>query len=644
MENLSMSYRSLSGAKSPPHLAIAVARCGVRNALRPFLRRENLAFIAVLIAPEDTTDYYRRAVSGLIHDPAHVDEYGNDTAVVFTVGQSTMEPRSVYDRIKHARQVVVVAEKREYLPADLLAGADLVADIASPTPGHFIAAAREAKVPGMTRAHAEFLSTKSFDAILVAVRPTRPLISSVRQMKRMAAKPAEPEPTPEKSTSVGLEDMHGYEKAKDWGLQLAADLRAWRDGDIAWEDVDRGALLYGQPGCGKTTYAKALARTCGVELVVASAARWQAKGHLGDLLNAMRAAFAEATKKAPSVLFIDEFDSFGDRDAPTSDDHHRDYRRQVINGLLECLDPVEGREGVVVVAATNNPSAIDRALLRSGRLETRIEIPLPDAQARVAILRHHIRQSPVHGDLARFVSGTAGWSGADIEKLARDARRLARRRGMPLDERVLMEAMPARYLLSDAELLRIAVHEAGHAIVGSVLGSETLVSVAIAREAPAFGGIGSVGTTSFVPHRGAVRNAAYYDDWIAMLLAGTAAELVVLGDRADGAGGAPSSDLVLATDAATRVERQLGLGENLSADLGKGDRPLEHLRATDPDLRRLVDRRLKTQFDRAVDLLAGYRPQLDRLVELLLSNGSVQGARVRDLLGEPTRNAASVRT
>lgn len=637
-----MSYRSVSRPKSPP-LVIAVAQCGVRHVLRPFLRRKHLAFIAVLIAPEDTADYYRRAVSSLIQDPAHVDEYGNDTAVAFTVGQSTMEPRSVYDRIKHARQVVVVAEKREYLPADLLAGADLVADIASPTPGHFIAAAREANVPGMTRAHAEFLSTKSFDAILVAVRQTRPLMSSVRQMKRMAAKPAEPEPTPEKSTSVGLEDMHGYGKAKEWGLQLAADLRAWRDGDIPWDDVDRGALLFGPPGCGKTSYARALANSCGVKLINASAARWQASGHLGDYLKAMRSAFSDAAKSAPCILFIDEADSFGDREAG-GDSDHRDYRRQVINGLLECLDPVEGREGVVVVAATNNPSAIDRALLRSGRLETSIEIPLPDAQARVAILRHHIRESPVHGDLARFVSGTAGWSGADIEKLARDARRLARRRGMPLDERVLMEAMPARYLLSDAELLRIAVHEAGHAIVGSVLGSETLVSVAIAREAPASGGIGSVGTTSFVPHRGAVRNAAYYDDWIAMLLAGTAAELVVLGDRADGAGGAPSSDLVLATDAATRVERQLGLGENLSADLGKGDRPLEHLRATDPDLRRLVERRLKTQFDRAVDLLAGYRPQLDRLVELLLSNGSVQGARVRDLLGEPTRNAASVRT
>ncbi|MFK3776913.1 AAA family ATPase [Agrobacterium sp. NPDC089420] len=636
-----MSYRSINRPNSPPHLAIEVAKCGVRRALRPFLRRKNLAFIAVLIAPENTADYYRRAVSSLIEDPANADEYGNDPAVAFTVGESTIDARSFYGRIKYARQVVIITEKREYPPADFLAGADLVADIASPTTEHFIAAARKAKVPGMTEAHAEFLSTKSFDAILVSIRPTRPLMSSVRQMKRMEAKPVEP--TPKVSSAAGLEDMHGYGKAKDWGIQLAEDLRAWRAGRIGWDDVDRGALLFGPPGSGKTRYAEALAKSCDVKLISASAARWQANGHLGDYLRAMRAAFSDAAKSAPCILFIDEADSFGDREAG-GDSDNRDYRRQVINGLLECLDPVEGREGVVVVAATNNPRAIDRALLRPGRLETEIEIPLPDAQARLAILRYHLREDRINGDLSGFVSGTVGWSGADIEKLARDARRLARRSGMSLDERVLMQAMPARYLLSDVELLRIAVHEAGHAIVGSVLGSETLISVGIAREVPVSGGIGRVGTTSFVPYLGVVRNASYYDDWIAMLLAGTAAEMVVLGDRADGAGGAPSSDLVLATDAATRVERQLGLGENLSADLGTGDRPLEHLRASDPELRGLVEARLKAQFDRAVVLLSGYRPQLDRLVELLLSNGTVPGAQVLGLLEEPVRNAASVRT
>jgi hypothetical protein len=206
----------------------------------------------VLVVPENATDYYRRAASNLIDDPTNVDEYGNDRTVVFTVAQSSIDARSVFDRVKHARQVVVVTENKDYLPADFLAGADLISEIVKPTPDHFLAAARDAKVCGMTRSHAEYFSTKPLDAILVSVRPSRPLLSSLRQLKRMTAKPTERAAVTSKPTSMGLEDMHGYGKAKDWGLQLASDLRAWRDGRISWEDVDRGALLFGPPGCGKT--------------------------------------------------------------------------------------------------------------------------------------------------------------------------------------------------------------------------------------------------------------------------------------------------------------------------------------------------------------------------------------------------------
>ncbi|GEO87521.1 MULTISPECIES: AAA family ATPase [Alphaproteobacteria] len=639
-----MSYKTIIRPKSPPPLAIAVARCGARHALRPFLRRENLAFIAVLIAPEDTADYYRRAVSGLIQDPAHVDEYGNDTAAVFTVTESTIDPRTVYDRIKFARQVVVVTEKREYLPADFLAGADLVKDVGRPTPEHFVAAAREAKMPGMTREHAEFLSTKSLDAILVSVRQTRPLMSSVRQMKRIAARPVEPKPTAskEKSPSVRLEEMHGYGKAKDWGLQLAEDLSAWRAGEIKWEDVDRGALLYGPPGCGKTSYAKALAATCNVALVTASAAKWQARGHLGDYLKAMRAVFEEAKKRAPSLLFIDEFDSFGDRESPTSDDHHRDYRRQVINGLLECLDPSEGRDGVVVIGAANNPDGIDPALLRSGRLETMIEIPLPDAAARLGILHQHLRGQRIEGDLRKVVAATRSWSGADIEKLARDVRRLARRRHTAITDSLLLEVMPKRYVLTTSELRHAAVHEAGHAIVGVLLGRDVLIGVHIERDVPVGGARQSAGRASFEPVSGIFGTSAHYDDRIAVLLGGIAAETVMLGFHGDGAGGAPASDLALATDLATRAERHYGLGATLSVELGHGSHPLESIRRRDPELRRLVESRLRKQFERAVGILSEKRTDLDLLVDRLVTRGHVTGDEVRAMLLKGSGDTASV--
>lgn len=641
---MSSSSYTLFRRHSPPSLAVAAACCAVRRTLRPFLRRHNIAFIAILQVAEGTSDYYRRAASSLIRDPVPVDEDGNETAIVMTVSDAPTDVRAIYDRFRHGRQIVFVTERMENIPSELKAAADVIAEIAPPSADHYMAASRVAKVRGMTPEIAELLTEFSFDAIASSVRGTRPLMSAVRQLKKSVAEAEKSAPAPVKPKGPRLEEMAGYGDAKTWGLQLAADLRAWKAGEIAWDDVDRGALLHGPPGCGKTTYAQALANSCEVDLVVASAARWQAAGHLGDYLKAMRSAFAQAAKQSPCLLFVDEFDSFGDREG--DDDHARDYRRQVINGMLECLDPVEGREGVVVVGATNNPSVIDHALLRPGRLETLIEIALPDADARVVILRHHLRDQEFGGDLARFVQATRGWSGADIEKLARDARRLSRRRKVPLSEDLLFEAMPERYVLSQSELCHTAVHEAGHAIVAVLLACDVLKHVHIDRDAAVGVGAQSVGMTVFEPEIGRVKTVSYYDDRIAMLLGGIAAETVVYGCHADGAGGAPSSDLVVASDIATKLERHYGFGEVLSVELGKGDRPLEYLRDRDPELRSLVDGRLKTQLDRAVALLSERRQELDHITEALVAKGHVIGDEVRALVDATPGNteSASVRT
>ncbi|MBB3389717.1 ATP-dependent Zn protease [Rhizobium sp. BK275] len=627
---MSSSSYTLSRRQSPPSLAVAAARCAVRRVLRPFLRRQNTAFIAILHVAEGTSDYYRRAASSLIRDPVPVDEDCNETAIVMTVSEGATDLRVIYDRFRHGRQIVIVTERMENIPLELKAAADVIAEIAPPSADHYMAASRVAKVRGMTPEIAELLTEFSFDAIASSVRGTRPLLSAVRQLKKSLVEAAKPSPAPVKPKGPRLEEMAGYGAAKTWGLQLADDLRAWKAGEIAWEDVDRGALLHGPPGCGKTTYAQALANSCEVDLVIASAARWQAAGHLGDYLKAMRAAFAQAAKQSPCLLFVDEFDSFGDREG--DDDHARDYRRQVINGMLECLDPADGREGVVVVGATNNPSVIDRALLRPGRLETLIEIPLPDGDARIAILRHHLRDQEFGGDLARFVQATRGWSGADIEKLARDARRLSRRRKVAFSEDLLFEAMPKRYVLSESELRHTAVHESGHAIIAVLLACDVLKHVHIDRDAAVGVGAQSVGMTVFEPEVGRVKTVSYYDDRIAMLLGGIAAETVVYGCHADGAGGAPSSDLVVASDIATRLERHFGFGEVLSVELGTGSRPLEYLRDQDPDLRSLVDARLKAQLDRAKVLLAERREELDQLTQALVDKGHVIGDDVRALV------------
>lgn len=141
----------------------------------------------------------------------------------------------------------------------------------------------------------------------------------------------------------------------------------------------------------------------------------------------MRTAFPEAAKETPSILFVDELDSFGDREALRHSSNYEQYCREVINGFLECLDGASRREGMVVVGATNYPDAIDAGIRRPGRLDRHIVIPLPDEAARASIIRLHLVVDVAPDAIRAVAARIAGWSGAALEQLARDARRLARR-------------------------------------------------------------------------------------------------------------------------------------------------------------------------------------------------------------------------
>lgn len=177
----------------------------------------------------------------------------------------------------------------------------------------------------------------------------------------------------------GLDRLHGMDEAVAWGLGVAVDLQAYAAGTLPWGEVGGHAcLLSGPPGCGKTLYAAALAATCAVPLITGSYGKWLGSGssHQGDLLKGMRTTFAEAKKKGPSVLFIDEIDAFPNRE--TIAHAWKDWEIQVVNTLLELVDGSGGREGVVLIAACNHPHLLDPALMRSGRLDKHIRVRLPD--------------------------------------------------------------------------------------------------------------------------------------------------------------------------------------------------------------------------------------------------------------------------
>ena len=333
---------------------------------------------------------------------------------------------------------------------------------------------------------------------------------------------------------------------------LAQDLQDYIHKRIPWSEVDKGALLHGEPGTGKTIFATALAATCKVPLVATSYAEWQRSkdGHLGDVLAAMADDFKLAKKHAPCILFIDEIEAVSSRKSGGSNER---WYTGVITALNEELHGIFSREGVVVVAATNHPERIDPALLRPGRLDTRIPIPMPNARDLGGIARFHLRKDLPDADLGGLAVALGGSTGAHVERIVRIARRRARK----LERELLLEDLFAALgeKLADLPreyLERIAIHEAGHAVAAVVLKVSRNVSVSLFHLAE-----GSA-ATYFDPQIEAVTRKVV-ERRIAVALAGRAAEQVLLGDVTAGAGGSDTSDLAMANTLAFSAVARWGL-------------------------------------------------------------------------------------
>lgn len=381
------------------------------------------------------------------------------------------------------------------------------------------------------------------------------LLEEIRGM-RIATEQATPGTRVTKGPRI--EDLHGYGDAGRWALQLVADLSAYRRGEIGWEDVDAGALFVGPPGTGKTLLAQAIANSAGVHFTATSYAQWQSNksGHLGDVTKAIRAVFEASAKNLPAIVFIDEIDTVQGRGG--SDRSADAWFTAIVTCLLECLDGIGRREGVVVIAACNDDANLDAALVRSGRLDRRFWIDLPDEASLAGIFRHHLGDGIDQSAIDRIATLFAGTlSGADVVRIARDARRRARLAGHALQTEDLIAVAVPEDERSSALRRRIAIHEAGHAIArmhfGQVPASLSLVETETAGGAVIF----DVDHTSFEGLAVDISKEAV------CLLAGRAAEEVILGSPSAGAGGSASSDLAQVTRIVGNAEMSLGFGGTL---------------------------------------------------------------------------------
>ena len=444
--------------------------------------------------------------------------------------------------------------------------------------------------------------------------------------------------------STRFSDVAGYEGAKQEISEVVDFLKNPQRYAKAGAMGPRGVLMVGPPGTGKTLLARAVAGEAGVPFLAITGSGF-VELFVGVGASRVRDLFNDAKKRAPAIIFIDEVDAIGQRRGAGFSTN--DEREQTLNQLLAEMDGFDRSTGVVVLAATNRPEVLDPALLRPGRFDRHVEIPLPNQKERAAILTVHAKGKLLAADVDFEVvaRSTPGFSGADLANLVNEAAIFAVRAGRETitaedfsgaRDRILLGRREASNALLPEEKRAVAVHETGHAIVAALSeNADPVAKVTILPRGRA------LGVTEQLPEdERRIYPESYLLDSLTIRLGGRAAERLVLGEMSSGA----SNDLAGATQLATRMVREFGMSPRLGPVGFSEDGP-QYLGAQQlttrqyaEETQRVIDeevtRLLKEADDRAGALLESRRDALEEVVALLLERETIDGEDVERVLSK----------
>ncbi|HBR21940.1 MAG TPA: cell division protein FtsH [Nitrospiraceae bacterium] len=450
----------------------------------------------------------------------------------------------------------------------------------------------------------------------------------------------------DKSVKITFADVAGIEEAKEEVQEIIDFLKSPQKFSKLGGKIPKGVLLVGAPGTGKTLLAKAIAGEAGVPFFSISGSDF-VEMFVGVGASRVRDLFEQSKKSAPCIIFIDEIDAVGrHRGAGLGGGH--DEREQTLNQLLVEMDGFEGNEGVIILAATNRPDVLDPALLRPGRFDRQVVVPVPDVKGRLEIIKSHTKNIPLdeNVNLEVIARGAPGFTGADLANLVNEAALLAARKSKSnvdmsdfefAKDKVLMGVERKSMIISEEEKKNTAYHEAGHTLVAKLTpGTDPIHKVSIIPRGR------TLGVTQQLPIDD---RYTYSKDYLlktlTVLLGGRAAEEIALKHMTTGAG----NDLERATELARRMVTEWGMSEKLGPlTFGKKDEQIflgreiakhkDYSEKTATDIDEEVKRLVMEAYERAKAIVSENFDFLDALAKALLEKETMDAVEIEELVKE----------